>query len=143
MMTGMIIRPFCPADLEAVVALWGDAGLTRPWNDPRSDALRAHATYPELFLVATLQEAIVGTVMAGDDGHRGWVYYLAVAADLRGTGLGRTLMARAEELLTARGCPKIQLMVRSDNADVVAFYDRLGYERSDVLVLGRRLDADA
>ena len=143
MMTGMIIRPFSPADLEPVVALWSDAGLTRPWNDPRSDALRAHATYPELFLVATERDAIVGTMMAGDDGHRGWVYYLAVAADLRRTGLGRTLMARAEELLTARGCAKIQLMVRSDNADVVAFYDRLGYERSDVAVLGRRLDADA
>lgn len=138
-----VIRPFAPADLEPVVALWEDAGLTRPWNDPRADALRAHRLQPELFLVADNGVRIIATVMAGDDGHRGWVYYLAVAVDQRGAGWGRRLMARAESLLWERGCPKLQLMVRADNSAIIDFYQHLGYEPSDVLVLGRRLDGEA
>lgn len=81
---------------------------------------------------------LVGTVMVGHDGHRGWLYYLAVAPARRGEGIGRALVAAAEERL-AEHVPKLQLMVRTDNVAAVSFYERLGYERSEVTVLGRRL----
>ena len=83
---------------------------------------------------------LLGTAMVGQDGHRGWVYYLAVDPACRGTGLGRDLMAACERWLAGRGVPKIQFMVRSDNAAVLGFYEHLGYQAQDVVVLGRRLD---
>ncbi|WP_102191912.1 GNAT family acetyltransferase [Microbacterium aurantiacum] len=144
------IRAFRPQDADGVVALWEEAGLTRPWNDPRLDIERKMSVQPELFLVAgvpasadTDAERIVGTVMAGYDGHRGWLYYLASADDHRGQGIGRSLVAEAERLLHAMGCPKVQLMVRDGNDDVLGFYDRLGYERFTVSNTGKRLIADA
>lgn len=90
--------------------------------------------------MAVEDEQVVGSIMVGFDGHRGWVYYLAVDPDLRGRGLGRDLMAAAEAWLSDRGAPKIQLMVRADNTAALGFYDRLGLERQTVVVLGRRLD---
>lgn len=121
----MRIRPFTRTDqaddTDAVVALWRECGLTRPWNDPHADIDRKLTTQPELFLVGETEAGVVASAMVGYDGHRGWVYYLAVRQGLRGTGAGRALMAEAERLLTDRGCPKIMLMVRSTNDDVVAF----------------------
>ncbi|HAN23271.1 MAG: GNAT family acetyltransferase [Microbacterium sp.] len=137
------IRPLRPADIEAVVALWEESGLTRPWNDPRRDIERARALWPDLLLVAADDDAIVGTVMAGYDGHRGWLSYLATSPRNRGEGIGRALVAEAESRLTALGCPKVQLMVRAGNEQVLGFYDALGYERVDVTVTGKRLIADA
>lgn len=124
----------------AAVALWHETGLTRPWNDPHADLDRALAG-PSSTVLATLDDehVLAGTVMVGHDGHRGWVYYLAVAPHRRRTGLGRTLMAAAEDWLRGR-VPKVQLMVRDDNATATTFYARLGYTRSDVVVLARRLD---
>lgn len=143
------VRTFDPRETDVVVALWHATGLTRPWNDPHRDIARKLAEQPELFLVAVDGDdaadpdgRLVGTVMAGSDGHRGWMYYLAVAEDRRGEGIARRLVVAAEALLLAAGCPKVQLMVRGDNAAAAGFYDRLGYERQDVVVLGRRLDAD-
>lgn len=140
------IRAFERRDTEVVVALWEDAGLTRPWNDPRADIERKLAVQPELFLVAEDlspgAERIVGSVMAGYDGHRGWLYYLASASDLRGTGIGRALVTEAERLLLAMGCPKVQLMVRAGNEQVLGFYDTLGYERFEVGNTGKRLIHD-
>lgn len=138
------IRVFETADTEPVVALWEACGLTRPWNDPRADIARKLTVQPDLFLVAVDREArhVVGSVMAGYDGHRGWLYYLASAPDRRGEGIGRALTAEAELRLTALGCPKAQLMVRADNQQAVAFYTAQGYEVSDVSVLGRRLIED-
>lgn len=138
------IRVFETADTEPVVALWEACGLTRPWNDPRADIARKLTVQPDLFLVAVDREArhVVGSVMAGYDGHRGWLYYLASAPDRRGEGIGRALTADAELRLTALGCPKAQLMVRADNQQAVAFYTAQGYEVSDVSVLGRRLIED-
>lgn len=139
----MEIRALSDTDIEPVVELWQRAGLTRPWNDPRKDIERARAVYPELVLVAADADAVIGSVIAGYDGHRGWLYYLATAADRRGEGIGRALVAEVELRLLRLGCPKVQLMVRSTNADVLGFYDSLGYERSDVIVSGKRLIEDA
>lgn len=146
MADGFGIRAFERRDTEAVVALWENAGLTRPWNDPRADIERKLAVQPELFLVAEEPRhdgaRIVGSVMAGYDGHRGWLYYLASASDRRGAGIGRALVTEAERLLLAMGCPKVQLMVRSGNEQVLGFYDALGYERFEVGNTGKRLIQD-
>lgn len=136
------IRSFRPGDEDAVVALWHDAGLTRPWNDPHKDIARARAVWPDLLLVAAEEDHVVGSVMAGYDGHRGWLYYLASAADRRGEGIGRRLIAEAETRLEALGCPKVMLMVRADNDAVLAYYDAIGYQRETVRVAGHRLISD-
>ena len=138
----MKIRPFRPADAHDVVALWRECGLTRPWNDPHRDIQRKLTEQPELFLVATLGDALVGSAMVGFDGHRGWVYYLAVSPQHRRQSIGRALMREAERLLVERGCPKINLLVRSSNAEVIAFYRKLGYAQDDAISLGRRLIHD-
>jgi len=136
------IRGFTLDDEHAVVALWEEAGLTRPWNDPRADIRRKLTVQPELFLVAVDGDRVVGSVMAGYDGHRGWLYYLATAASHRGRGIGRRLVAEAEGLLEAMGCPKVQLMVRPDNTGARGFYNELGYEPFDTWATGRRLIVD-
>jgi len=136
------IRPFELADTEAVVSLWQATGLTRPWNNPYQDINRKLSVQPELFLVAVEDGTVVGTVMAGYDGHRGWLYYLASAPHRRGQGIGRQLVERAEELLLDMGCPKVQLMVRPDNGIARGFYDELGYEPFDIWATGKRLIAD-
>ncbi|MFJ4158488.1 GNAT family acetyltransferase [Microbacterium testaceum] len=136
------IRAFALDDEDAVVTLWEEAGLTRPWNDPRADIRRKLTVQPELFLVAVEADRVVGSVMAGYDGHRGWLYYLAAAASHRGQGIGRRLVAEAERLLAAMGCPKVQLMVRPDNTGARGFYDELGYEPFDTWATGRRLIVD-
>ncbi|MFF2387221.1 GNAT family acetyltransferase [Agromyces sp. NPDC058104] len=144
------IRPFAVADTEEVVALWRAAGLVKPWNDPYLDIERKLTVQPELFLVAEAgspgsvgSSEIVGTAMVGYEGHRGWVNYLAVADPARGTGLGRLLMDEAERLLFERGCPKLNLQVRTSNTEVIAFYQRLGYAVDDAVSLGKRLIEDA
>jgi ribosomal protein S18 acetylase RimI-like enzyme len=136
------IRSFAIGDTEAVVGLWETAGLTRPWNDPRKDIERKLTVQPELFLVAADGDQVVGSVMAGYDGHRGWLYYLATAPGRRGEGIGRRLVEAAENALVALGCPKVQLMVRPDNASARGFYDALGYESFDIWSTGKRLIAD-
>lgn len=138
----MHIRPYQEADEDTVIALWNECGLTRPWNDPRRDIARKMTEQPELFLVATYQQKVVATAMIGFDGHRGWVYYLAVAPDYQHQSIGRALMTEAEQLLIERGCPKINLLVRSSNTDVIEFYRKLGYAQDDVVTLGRRLIHD-
>lgn len=129
-----------PSDTAAAVALWQETGLTRPWNDAAADFARAVAGPSSAVLGVREADVLVGTAMVGHDGHRGWVYYLAVSPAARGTGLGRLLMDACERWLSERGVPKIQFMVRTDNTGVLAFYDHLGYAHQDVVVLGRRLD---
>ena len=138
----MPLRPFTVADTEAVVALWTEVGLVRPWNDPRRDIQRKLTTQPELFLVIDECSQVIATAMVGYDGHRGWVYYLAVAPDRRGLGHARALMAEAERLLIERGCPKIMLMVRADNDTVIGMYEGLGYATESTVVMGKRLIPD-
>ncbi len=139
----MKIRACAAGDEEAVVALWEACGLTRAWNDPRRDIARKLAVQPELFLVGTVEGVLMASAMAGFDGHRGWVWYVAVAPAHRGRGHGRALMHEAERLLRERGCPKLNLQVRSDNAGAAAFYRRLGYAEDAVIGLGKRLIADS
>jgi ribosomal protein S18 acetylase RimI-like enzyme len=138
----MDIRPFTPPDEDAVVALWERCGLTRPWNDPRKDIRRKLAVRPDLFLVGTIGDQVVATVMAGYEGHRGWINYLAVAPEHQRKGLGRILMMEAERRLREAGCPKINLQVRSTNREAVAFYEALGYLVDDVISMGKRLEQD-
>lgn len=136
----MDILELGPSDADAAVALWRECGLTRPWNDASADFARAVGGPSSAVLGLREAGDLVGTAMVGHDGHRGWVYYLAVASSARGTGLGRRLMESCEHWLMDRGVPKIQFMVRTDNAVVLDFYDHLGYAHQDVVVLGRRLD---
>ncbi len=138
----MTIRAFEANDEATVVALWQACGLTRPWNDPHKDIARKLVQQPELFLVAELHGSVVASAMFGYEGHRGWVNYLAVLPQHQGHGLARALMARGEALLTAAGCPKLNLQVRSSNAGVIAFYKHMGYGQDDVVSLGKRLIAD-
>ena len=126
-------------DAGAVIALWEACGLTRPWNDPARDFELAMGSDASTMLVARDGEALAGSVMVGFDGHRGWVYYLAVSPGHRRKGLGRALMAGAEAWLRARGAPKIQLLVREES-DALGFYEALGLERQKVVTLGRFLD---
>ena len=136
------IRAFEAADTEVVIALWHAAGLTRPWNDPRRDIARKATTRPELFLVGTIDGALVATAMVGDDGHRGWVNYLAVADGQRRRGHARALMEEAERLLKALGCPKLNLQLRRSNVAAIGFYAALGYAEDDAISLGKRLVVD-
>lgn len=139
----------------AVVQLWEACGLTRPWNDPHADLIRAVTSASAEVLIAHTNSPdndpeedtgtlgtvrIVGTVMVGQDGHRGWVYYLAVHPDHRHAGVGRALMAAAESWLIDRDLPKIQFMVREGNESVLAFYAALGYVDQHTRVLGRFFD---
>lgn len=139
----MKIRSYFKADEEAVIALWLQCRITRPWNDARKDIQRKLTTQPELFFVGELDGKIVGTAMAGFDGHRGWVNYLAVDPARQRAGLGRLLMQHVEDSLLARGCPKLNLQVRASNEAAAAFYARLGYSMDEVVSYGKRLIVDA
>ena len=136
------LRPFRAADEATVIALWHACGLTRPWNNPQLDIARKLTTEPELFLVGTVDATLIATAMVGFDGHRGWVNYLAVATSHRRLAIGRALVHEAERLLIERGCPKLNLQVRTANVEVIAFYRSLGYAQDDVVSLGKRLIVD-
>ncbi|SEJ60667.1 GNAT family acetyltransferase [Paraburkholderia diazotrophica] len=144
--SSLSIRCFEAADTDAVVALWLDAfpeykDAGKPQRNPHLSIANKLATQPELFFVAVKDASIVGTVMAGYDGHRGWLYSLAVDPTQRRRGIGTRLVRHAEAALTARGCPKVNLQVLSAKADVRAFYESLGYHADDVISLGKRLGA--
>ncbi len=138
----MQIRTYQPQDQDAVIKLWQACALTRPWNDPAKDIARKLQVQPELFLVGTVQGELMASVMAGYDGHRGWVNYLAVSPARQRQSYARTLMREVERLLSERGCPKVNLQIRSANAPVIAFYKAIGYAQDDVVSMGRRLIAD-
>jgi ribosomal protein S18 acetylase RimI-like enzyme len=125
-----------------VIALWHECGLVRAWNDPSKDIARKVAVADDLFLVGVVDAEVVGTVMAGYEGHRGWINYLAVDSRFRRSGLGRMLMEESERRLQTRGCPKINLQIRTSNLDAVAFYERVGYALDDVVSMGKRIEHD-
>ena len=137
------IRAFQTEDEPAVIGLWDRCGLLRPWNHPHEDIARKLLVRPDLFLVGVSDGRIVATVMAGYDGHRGWIYSLAVEPEAQRRGVGRTMMQEAERRLRAAGCPKVNLQIRGENAGVVAFYRSLGYVEEDRVSMGRRLDEEA
>jgi ribosomal protein S18 acetylase RimI-like enzyme len=136
----LTIAPIEDADIAAVIALWQRCGLTRPWNDPAADIALARKGANAAVLAGRDGNAIVATVLVGHDGHRGWVYYVAVDPDRRHKGYGGIVMAAAESWLRARGIEKLQLMVRSDNSQVQTFYQSLGYLAQERIVYAKWLD---
>jgi len=138
--SGLIIRSARENDVVDVVALWERASLTRPWNDPSADCRLALATRTSTVLVGHDGDALIAAVMAGFDGHRGWVYYLGVEPSRQSEGHGQAMMDAAEAWLKACGAPKMQLLVRSDNDAALGFYARLGFKKQGVVTLGKRLD---
>lgn len=134
------IRGFEERDEPAVIGLWHACDLVVPWNDPATDIALKLRVQRHLFLVGCVEDRIIASVMAGYDGHRGWINYLAVHPDWRRCGFGRRLMERAEWLLRIEGCPKVSLQVRDWNDEVIAFYQRLGYARDRVVSYGKWLD---
>lgn len=127
MPTNAIIRDINDADIEQVIALWHASGVTRPWNDPATDIAFARRASHSTVLVAELSGRIVATAMVGEDGHRGWVYYVAADPHHKSSGFGRAMMDAAETWLAKRGVWKVQLLVRQDNVAVKQFYEHLGY----------------
>ena len=136
------IRAFQPADEAAVISLWKECDLVRPWNDPHKDIHRKLKVRPDLFLVGVVGNEILATVMAGYEGHRGWLNYLSVHPAHQRKGYARAMVNAAEALLREAGCPKINLQVRTSNQAVVEFYKRLGFSIDDVVSLGKRLEHD-
>ena len=136
------IRPFIPSDEDAVINLWHMCGLVVPQNDPRKDIQRKLTVSPELFLIGEFDNEIVASCMAGYEGHRGWINYLAVAPHKQRKGIASQIMAHAEKLLRDFGCPKINLQIRASNHAVIDFYKSIGFIQDDVLSFGKRLHFD-
>jgi ribosomal protein S18 acetylase RimI-like enzyme len=136
------VRPFQEADRAAVIDLWYRCNLVVPWNDPDLDISRKLHVRPEWFLVGTSAGRVIATLMVGYEGHRGWLNYLAVDPTFRRQGIGRLLVAHAEEILREAGCPKICLQVRTGNTAALEFYGALDFSRDDVVGLGKRLVDD-
>jgi len=141
-MSGFIIRQYEAIDRNSVIELWRQCGLVVPQNDPERDIERKLKVNPEWFLVGELEGHIVATCMAGYEGHRGWINYLAVAPKYRRQGFAAKLMQGAERVLRKAGCPKINLQIRTSNSDVIEFYKAIGYSIDDVVSMGKRLEQD-
>ena len=139
-MTSLTISPITDADIPHVIALWQRCGLTRPWNDPAADIALARRGPHSTVLIGRDADEIVATAMVGHDGHRGWVYYVATDPKLRAKGYGRAIMNAVEDWLLATGIPKLQLLVRRENAGVAAFYQSIGYEEAQTIVFAKWLD---
>ena len=138
----MEIRAFQPGDEAAVIELWRRCELVRAVNDPHKDIARKMAVGAEMFLVAVVDGRIVGSVMCGYEGHRGWINYLGVDPEYQRRGIGRALMAEGEKMLRGAGCPKINLQVRTTNKGVIEFYRAIGFAVDDVISMGKRLERD-
>ena len=136
------IRTYEPDDENSVIDLWQKCNLTVPHNNPRRDIERKLEVDPELFLVGLVNDAIIATCMAGYEGHRGWINYLAVSPGFRRQGIAGSLMKEAENKLLSRGCPKINLQVRESNEEIFQFYQRIGYLKDHVVSFGKRLIPD-
>jgi ribosomal protein S18 acetylase RimI-like enzyme len=142
-MADPVIRAMRDEDEAAVIAVWHSAGVSRPWNDPAKDIAFARRDTHSTILVAEVDGRIAATAMLGEDGHRGWVYYVATDPAVQGTGLGRAIMAAAEDWLARRGVWKVQLLVREDNHKVVEFYERLGYRDTKTVCLQKIIEPKA
>ncbi len=139
MNNNLSIRPMQDGDEEAVVKLWQAAGLTRPFNNPGQDIAFARSGAASDVLVGEHEGVITASVMVGHDGHRGVVYYVSVLPELGGCGYGRQIMQGAEDWLKARGVWKLNLMIRAENEPVRRFYEALGFEVEERIVMSRRL----
>jgi len=130
------------ADEADAISLWQECGLVVPWNNPHTDIARKTADSPHLFFVGRLDGRLVASCMAGYDGHRGWIYYLAVRKAQRRKGLAARLVRHAEATLAELGCPKLELMVRNGNSEMISFYRGIGFDPDPVMVLSKRLIED-
>ncbi|MDJ0768284.1 MAG: GNAT family acetyltransferase [Ilumatobacter sp.] len=139
---GLLVRPFAPDDRPRLIELWERCGLTRSWNDPDRDIDRKLDVDGDGLLVGTVDDRLVASVMAGYDGHRGWINYLAVDPSAQGAGHGAAIMQAAEARLRALGCPKINLQIRTTNLDAIRFYESIGYSMDEVVSMSLRLVDD-
>lgn len=139
-MPALDIREIGNDDVEDVAALWKKCGLTRPWNDPHGDIAFARKSENATVLIGRRDDRLAASALVGHDGHRGAVYYVCVDPEFQDNGLGRAIMAAAEEWLRARGVWKLNLMVRADNAPVIDFYSALGYDREERVTLAKWID---
>jgi len=141
-MSDFVIRSFHTDDTEDVVELWRKCELVAPQNNPELDIERKLKVNPAWFLVGELEGEVIATCMAGYEGHRGWINYLAVSPKYRRQGFATQMMREAEKILKNAGCPKINLQIRSSNKDVIAFYEAIGFRKDDVVNMGKRLEQD-
>ncbi len=140
----MRIRPIQDDDTDAVIGLWRQCGLLRPWNDPVADIALARKTESaEIFVGTTADNSIDAAVMCGHDGHRGWLYYLAVSPRTQRQGFGKLMVAHAEQWLRDRDVPKLELMIRNTNTVVGQFYESIGYRTEPVVTMSRWLHRPA
>ncbi|WP_151704590.1 GNAT family acetyltransferase [Nitrincola alkalilacustris] len=139
----MEIKAFEDRYKDDVIELWRECGLVAPQNDPAKDIERKLKVDPDLFLIGLVDETVIATVMGGYDGHRGWINYLAVKPSQQRKGYGQSIMQAVETLIRQKGCPKINLQVRSSNKAVIEFYSAIGYGNDNVVGLGKRLEHDS
>ena len=139
-MTDLLVTPLPEGREQELADLWTACNLVVAYNPPLDDIAFARAGAESEILVGLRDDRIVASVLVGHDGHRGWLYYVAVSPDLQGEGLGAQIVAAAEGWLRERGVRKVQLLVRPTNTKVLGFYEHLGYERSPVTVMQRWLD---
>ena len=140
--SSLLIRSFQEGDEEALVSLWNMCKLTVPWNNPYKDIARKLKVQAELFLVGYLEDKLIASVMAGYDGHRGWINYFAVHPDFQARGYGKQLMDNVENGLRELGCPKINLQIREGNDKVFSYYQKLGFVEEKRINMGKRLEDD-
>jgi len=141
-MENFTIRTFRPDDTTDVIDLWRECGLVVPWNNPQTDIERKCTDSAQMFFVGELENELVASCMAGYDGHRGWIYFLAVKSSQRRKRLASILVRHVEAELVKLGCPKVELMVRKTNNKVISFYKSIGFDPDPVIVLSKRLIED-
>ena len=140
--SSLLIRPFKEGDEEALVSLWNMCKLTVPWNNPYKDIARKLKVQSELFLMGYLEDKLIASIMAGYDGHRGYINYYAVHPDFQGRGYGKQLMDNVENGLRELGCPKINLQIRKGNDKVFSYYQKLGFVKEKRINMGKRIEDD-
>jgi ribosomal protein S18 acetylase RimI-like enzyme len=140
--SSLLIRPFKEGDEEALVSLWNMCKLTVPWNNPYKDIARKLKVQAELFLVGYLEDKLIASVMAGYDGHRGYINYFAVHPNFQARGYGKQLMDNIENGLRELGCPKINLQIREGNDKVFSYYQKLGFVEEKRINMGKRIEDD-
>lgn len=136
------VRPYRNDDCSSVIELWSECGLIFPQNNPERDIERKLKVNPELFLVGELEGRVIASCMAGYEGHRGWINYLAVSPKYQRRGYAAQIMQEAEKKLRDAGCPKINLQARTSNTNVIEFYKAIGFKEDKVVSMGKRLQED-
>lgn len=141
-MSDFLIRKYSTDDRNDVIELWSRCGLIAPQNNPDRDIERKLKVNPEWFLMGEIDDRIIATCMAGYEGHRGWINYLAVLPEYQRKGFATRMMQEAERILKDVGCPKINLQIRSSNTGVIEFYKAIGFREDEVISMGKRLECD-